>query len=136
MVAARGGVVMSAQHTPGPWHTCRDAKCSCFTVMADDHPIAEVTHGAWGDEYPAVRLVGDSSFDLKAEAYIERIEYGSVDEAVARANWRLIAAAPDLLAALKYVMTAHAGTIYDACEMAHRAIKKAEAGEFAPPSKC
>ena len=46
----------------------------------------------------------------------------------ALAAWRLIAAAPDLLAALKYVMTAHAEQIHDACEMAHRAIKKAEAG--------
>lgn len=54
-----------------------------------------------GDSYPALRLVGDTSFDQKAEPYIEHINYGmgaSPEEAAA--NARLIAAAPELLAAL------------------------------------
>lgn len=88
-------------HTPGPWHTCNKAECSCFTVMSDHHPVAQVTHGDWGDDFPAIRLVGRSSLDQKAEAYMEQFTYGSVGEDRARANWRLIAAAPDLLDALK-----------------------------------
>ena len=39
---------------------------------------------------------------------------------------RLAAAAPDLLEALKYVMSAHGEQLHDAFDMAHRAITKAE----------
>ncbi len=91
-------------HTPGPWRTCRKGECSCFTVMSDNHPVAEVTHGDWGDNYPALRLVGDSTFDQKIEAYMEQITYGSIGEKTARANWHLIAAAPDLLASLQEIV--------------------------------
>lgn len=86
--------------TSGPWHVCNSGKCSCFTVMCNDFPVAEVTHGEWGDDFPAIRLVGDSTIDRKAEAYMEQITYGSVDDAEARANWHLISASPDLYAAL------------------------------------
>jgi hypothetical protein len=72
--------------------------------MCDHYPVAQVTHGDWGDEYPAIRLVGDSSFDRKAEAYMEMINYGTVSDATARANWHLISAAPELLAALQLVV--------------------------------
>lgn len=86
-------------HTPGPWKVCGDGDCSCKTVMCGDHPIAVVTHGEWGDEFPSIRLVGPSMM-ARAEAYIERFAYGSVPVETARANALLIAAAPDLLAAL------------------------------------
>ena len=46
------------------------------------------------------------------------------DQAVATA--RLIAAAPDLLEALKYVMSAQGEQLHDAFDQAHRAIAKAE----------
>lgn len=46
------------------------------------------------------------------------------DEACA--NARLIAAAPDLLEALKYVMSAHGEQLHDAFDMAQKAIAKAE----------
>lgn len=67
--------------------------------MCNDYPVAQVTNGDWGDDYPSIRLVG-GSLDRKAEAYMEQITYGHVSEPTARANWRLISAAPDLYAAL------------------------------------
>jgi len=69
-------------------------------IMCNDYPVAEVTKGSWGDEYPALRFVGDSSIDRKAEAYMERIEYGSVSDAVAMANRAFIREAPTDIAAL------------------------------------
>jgi len=39
-----------------------------------------------------------------AEAYMDRIVYGEIDETVAQANARLIAVAPNLLAACKAVL--------------------------------
>ena len=93
---------MKQEHTPGPWSSCQNGRCSCGIIWGGgDYPVAEVQSGEWGDSYPALRLVGDTSFDQKAEPYIEHINYGmgaSPEEAAA--NARLIAAAPELLAAL------------------------------------
>lgn len=83
-----------AAATPGPWHSCPDNGCKCTMVMCDDYPVAEVTKGPWGDEYPALRFVGDSSLDRKAEAYMERIEYGNVSDQLALANRAFIREAP------------------------------------------
>lgn len=88
-------------HTPGPWHACHDGECSCKIVSCAYYPIARITVGKWGDDYPALRLVGTSSLDTKAEAYMEQITYGEIGDDTATANARLIAAAPDLLKALK-----------------------------------
>lgn len=88
------------RHTPGPWHACKDGACTCKAVWCADHPIADVTSGEWGDDYPAIRL-DQEGIGAKAEAYMERFVYGSIDPSVAAANARLIAAAPDLLAAGK-----------------------------------
>ena len=68
-----------AAATPGPWHSCRDDGCKCPMVLCDDYPVAEVVKGAWGDDFPSVRLVGNS-LELKAEAYMEQITYGEVPE--------------------------------------------------------
>jgi hypothetical protein len=51
--------------------------------MGRDHPIATVVAGEWGDE--------------------PGIPYGEIPESVARANARLIAAAPALLDALERI---------------------------------
>ena len=83
-------------HTLGPWSVLADTN----QIWCADYPVAEVTWGKWGDDYPSIRLVGPS-LQLKAEPYMDRIEYGEIFEDTARANARLIAAAPDLLAALK-----------------------------------
>lgn len=97
LVPQQGGP--ETKFTPGPWSVCGDGKCSCKTVMAPDHPIAKITAGEWGDDYPAIRIVGDSSLTAKAEAYMEKITYGEISEPVARANALLIAAAPEMVAA-------------------------------------
>jgi len=73
-------------HTPGPWMACGDGTCRCKTVNSEEHPVAHVVSGEWGDEHEGRMLV-----------------YGSVDEEFAEANARLIAAAPELLEACKAV---------------------------------
>jgi len=88
-------------HTPGPWHVCHQAKCPCKQVWAEDHPIAEITAGKWGDDYPALRLNTDKGmYGMHAEAYMEQITYGEVHEEIARGNALLIAQAPNLYADL------------------------------------
>lgn len=88
-----------AAATPGPWSSCPDDGCKCRMVSCADYPVAEVTKGAWGDDYPSVRLVGNS-LDLKAEAYMEQITYGEVSEEQFIANRRFIREAPADIAAL------------------------------------
>jgi len=91
----------------GPWRACHNGECKCGQIWSVpfDAPIAVVQHGPWGDSYPALRTVdaseGMSGTGLKVEAYMERIEYGSIGEDVAIGIRRLIAAAPELLAALQ-----------------------------------
>ena len=77
-----------AAATPGPWGSCPDDGCKCSAIMSPDYPVAEVTKGAWGDDFPAVRLVGESSLNMKAEAYMEQITYGEVSEQQFLANRR------------------------------------------------
>jgi len=113
-----------SKHTPGPWHACNTGKCSCKTVSCRDYPIARVTTGDWGDDYPSVRIVGESSLNRKAEAYMEQITYGSVNEETAIANAILIAAAPDLLEALQGVLRV-ADRKTDEFDAARAAIAKA-----------
>jgi hypothetical protein len=45
------------------------------------------------------------------------------------AHARLISAAPDMLEALKYLMSAHGEQLHDAFDEAHKAIAKAEGNE-------
>lgn len=96
----------TAAFTAGPWSVCGADRgvCQCVTILSKHHPIATAVSGAWGDNYPSLRFVEDSgegSIGAKIEAYMEQITYGEVPEAVAKANARLIAAAPDMYEALK-----------------------------------
>ncbi|KKN77921.1 hypothetical protein LCGC14_0354860 [marine sediment metagenome] len=74
------------KHTPGPLTVCNRGECTCLQIWCPDHPVAEVTHGDWGDDYPALRFVGNSSLDHKVEAYMEQITYGSIGRETAKAN--------------------------------------------------
>ena len=99
---------MSAKHTPGPWAVePGDPLCvwEFDPKLRDDDrylvPLADCRTDAgrsWGRELQRP----------EAEAYA-----------------RLIAAAPDLLEALQYVMSAHGEQLTDAFEQAHKAIAKA-----------
>jgi hypothetical protein len=68
-------------HTPGPWKACGCGKCG--QVSCSDHPVCKVERGDWGDSAEMV--------------------YGHIPIEEGDANARLIAAAPDLLEALKCV---------------------------------
>lgn len=80
-----------------PWSACHNGECKCSQVWTkDDHPVAIVTRGEWGDDYPSIRLTG-GSLELKAEAYMEQITYGTVSNDTATANAKFIAAAPEIV---------------------------------------
>lgn len=81
---------MPLAHSPLPWRACNDGKCSCKQIWCSDYPIAFVNSGDWGDDYPSIRLVGESSLDLKAEAYMEQCTYGHIPEELALANIKFI----------------------------------------------
>lgn len=95
----------------GGWSLIEGGSNDPIMIMCSGYPVAYVTCGEWADEYPAIRLM-EHEGGTKAEAYMERIVYGSVDRHVALANARLIAAAPDLLAGAKLALK----TILDEAE--------------------
>jgi hypothetical protein len=96
-------------HTPGPWKA-----------------LGLLSPFGWLIKY-------DRKDGKESIAYIQAYDvetddpepYGKWDEE-SQANHDLVLAAPDLLAALKYVMSAHGEQLSDAFEQAQTAIKKAE----------
>jgi len=91
-----------SEHTKGPWSACHNGECICKTVAAQDHPIASVTAGDWGDE--------------------PDVPYGHVPEGEATANARLIAAAPDMYEVCKAILAMRS----DVAGMARAAIARVE----------
>lgn len=87
---------MSTQHTPGPW-----------VMFANSLGVGVTAKGS----ADVARCNGFYEPNRKRDEEI--------------ANARLIAAAPDLLEALQYVMSAHGEQLTDAFEQAQRAIAKA-----------
>ena len=101
---------MTTQHTPGPWRV----------------DVAQDTNGTI------------HSVDVREAAYglfVASVEAHTEEHADVMANARLIAAAPDLLAALRLVERQHEGRVVglgqkhcecDVCEVVRAAIAKAE----------
>lgn len=69
-------------HTPTPWSLCGEERgvCSCLQIWTTEHPIATVTGGKWGDEWPRLRLEGH------AVPYMDMCEYGEISMDLAKAN--------------------------------------------------
>lgn len=91
---------MGAKHTPGPWLVYADLP----SVEPDWHIVTNASRQR-----------------VLANVHIQ--PGNTVDEA----NARLIAAAPDMLAALQYLLTAHGEQLHDAFDQAQRAVAKASA---------
>lgn len=91
------------KHTPGPWTHKADMR---FSHHTKEHYLA-----GWNIYHGSIEIVG-----------CEGIRDGTEDAA----NARLIAAAPELLDALKGVLTAHGEQLHDAFDAAWKAIAKAE----------
>jgi hypothetical protein len=94
----------AAQHTPGPWKAVSESACQEIEVME----IAEVSH---------MRVIPAAGGWPTA---------GSPED-----DARLIAAAPELLEALQFLMTASGEQLTTAFEQAQDAIRKAT-GEATP----
>jgi len=79
------------KHSPTPWGACHDGECQCKMIWSvpSDHPVVDVIAGKWGDRFASIKLVG-TSLDLKAEAFMDMIEYGSVNDETAVANAQFI----------------------------------------------
>ena len=120
---AIGEAASSAAHTPGPWSACGQDRggCSCGQVWsrAVDQPVAKA-NTIWGDdlEHP----------------------YGEIPFAEMVANARLIAAAPELLAAATCALGMLTGnldgdwSLGDPVDMLRAAIAKASPTPPAPHS--
>lgn len=91
----------AAKHTPGPWFTFANGNCVGGPVGLLGNPSGADTAG------------------------IAHCGMGLRTGTEARANARLIAAAPDLLDALQFVMTATGEQLSTAFEQAQDAIAKA-----------
>lgn len=96
-----------SKHTPGPWSICRNGECSCGFIWSG----CEEMHIATAYD---VRSIGH--FDHASDAAPSREE--------AMANGRLIAAAPELLEALRGVLRV-ADRKTDEFDAARAAISKA-----------
>ncbi len=94
-------------HTPGPWMRCGGATAGYMAIHAGEHGY----------------IVYGLADRLSHTEHGKPIHCPGMDEQ--HANARLIAAAPDLLEALQYVMSAHGEQLTDAFNQAHRAIAKA-----------
>lgn len=109
------------RHTPGPWRACRNGDCTCGSVWSipGDFPVCTVQ----GEPVAVVHQHMADAPDLI---------YQSITPEMKAANGRLIAAAPDLLGALRAIVNSDMamreedeGRVSPELEAARAAIAKA-----------
>lgn len=86
--------------------------------------MSKHTPGPWVASH-----IGETGFSRSVPVYQVRSsdpQYTAIVDAAGEADARLIAAAPELLEVLKYVMTAHGEQLTDAFDKAWEVIAKAE----------
>ena len=97
---------MTAKHTPGPWYALRGQRNISIRYKTGDRLLPMVNVASVRGQFPT------------------DCPYGSSE-----ANARLIAAAPELLEALQFVMAAFGEQLSTAFEQAEAAIAKATGDE-------
>ena len=100
---------MSTQHTPGPWSHSKGGK----VVSANGWLLASAWHVAKMPDANDDRLDGESWLDARARQQPERDRI----EAEMDANARLIAAAPEMLSALRKAVVMLAGVCVHSPEL-------------------
>ena len=102
-----------SKHTPGPWKAAADKDDGGFVIMMGS------------------RLENEGAFQAIHELiYVDNLFKGEKGYKEARANARLIAAAPDLLASLRELLAgAPYGSEAAVYQRARAAVLKAEGGE-------
>ena len=76
-------------HATGPLRACNNGKCRCRMLWTDDYPVATVTGGDWGDDFPALEIEGtpgSCTGELKIKAVMRQEAYGNVSQELAAAN--------------------------------------------------
>ena len=85
----------NVDHATGPLRACNNGKCRCRMLWTDDYPVATVTGGDWGDDFPALEIEGtpgSCTGELNIKAVMDRAVYGNVPQEVADANSRRLVA--------------------------------------------
>jgi predicted urease superfamily metal-dependent hydrolase len=129
---------MSANHTPGPWRWEYNAKHRAVHLVGGK-PAFDLTvmdFARWGTQ-GAVPMFRDTAVDgmNMMDRLCDKPEWLAVEIGrehhkrwhmlVSHPDARLMEAAPDLLAALQFVMSAHGEQLSTAFEQAQAAIAKA-----------
>lgn len=93
--------VPMTNHTPGPWHECNNGRCSCGLVWSipGDFPVCTVSD----DKRHNLQVIA-VAHEHMADA--PDLIYQTLPREQCVANARLIAAAPDMLAALRTMLNA------------------------------
>lgn len=104
---------MSSKHTPGPWQ-----------VMNDYNGATIVLANVDGETFPD----GTSTFsyDFVCDTFPDDV--GQVEREIAKANARLIAAAPELLDALRNLVAVQPNLMANSAELADARAALAKAG--------
>lgn len=139
--AKSGAGKAGAAHTPGPWRWEINLKAKQLQLCggdpkggfgAYDHTVMDFVRWGMSGAQPrfldaeATLLTEASTFATEVEG---REHHAAWFQTLSHPDARLIAAAPCLLEALKYVLSAHGEQLHDAFDQAHKAILRAQGAE-------